>query len=242
MPRTDYISKYHYITLDTQVSPKVTLRNIVEGETGNRVWITFTNKGEFVNLATKEDDAFIYRVVLRVDSSLGTRYQDSAVSGDGVTLIDDSGSGDYGKVNILLHPDVYAAGLNRCRLMIYSTQFTEHDRMIYSAEFQFTADEDDEEEVNVWRRGSTPTHSFEVGVNLTGGEVSVTYEQNGKVVVTKNTADMTITSSSVTWSLTAVDTLAMEVGAVYIQLHYTKNGVSDSSDIHTGKVLYTAGV
>ncbi len=242
MPRNDYISKYHYITLDTQVSPHVSLRNIVEGETGNRVWITFTNKGEFVNLATKEDDAFVYRVVLRVDSSLGTRYQDSAVVGDGVTIIDNAEVGDYGKVNILLKPDTYAAGLNRCRLMIYSTQFTEHDRMIYSAEFQFTADEDDEEEVNAWYRGSTPTHTFVVPIDLTDALVEVTYEQGGVIVARVDEHDMTVTSTTVSWTLTANQTLAMSVGTVNVQLKYFKHGVQDVSDIHVGKVLYTQGV
>ena len=236
------INKYHYITLDTQDSPRVSLKNIVEGETGNRIWITLTNNGSVVNLAEKENDEFIYRVVLRVDSDLGTRYQDSAVAGDGITFIE-ADTGDHGKINILLKPETYSAGKNRCRLEIYSTQFTEHDRMIYSAEFQFTAARSDEDGLNAWYRGSTPTHSMEVPIDLTAFDIDVTYAQNDNVVCKILDTDMTVTASCVTWTLTAAQTLAMNVGDVTIQLHYRKpDGAEDYSDIHHGKVLYTQGV
>ncbi len=237
------INKYHYITLDTQDSPRVALKNIVDGETGNRIWVTLTNNGSTVNLAEKENDEFIYRVVLRVDSDLGTRYQDSAVAGDGITLFANESSGDYGKCNILLKPRSFTAGLNRCWLKIYSTQFTEHDRMIYSAEFQFTAARSDEDGLNAWYRGSTPTHSMDVPIDLTAFDVDVTYAQNDNVVCKILDTDMTVTASRVTWTLTAAQTLAMSVGDVTIQLHYRKpDGTEDYSDIHHGKVLYTQGV
>lgn len=236
------INKYHYITLDTKESPRVSLKNIVAGETGNRIWIKLTNNGSFVNLAEKENDEFIYRVVLRVDSDYGTRYQDSAVTGDGVTLFANASSGDYGKVNILLKPDTFAAGLNHCWLKIYSTHFTEYDRMIYSAEFQFTALRDDSDGLNAWYRGSTPTHSMEVPIDLTNCEVAVTYEQNGNVVCEVFEQQMVVTPSKVTWTLAREQTLAMDVGDIYIQLHYRNATTEDHSDIHHGKVLYTQGV
>lgn len=241
------IHKYHYITLDSQISPKVSLRNIIEGETGNRIWITFTNNGSTIHLGAKENGEYLYRVVLRVDSDLGTRYQDSAIEGDGITLINEDDQGvapaDIGKCNIRLKPDTFAAGLNRCWLKIYSTQFTDQDRMIYSAEFQFTALRDDSDGVNAWYRGSTPTHSMEVPIDMTDWDVDVTYAQHGNVVCKIIDTDMTITSTKVAWTLTRAQTLAMEVGDVTIQLHYrSPGGVEDYSDIHYGKVLYSQGV
>lgn len=236
----DAVNKYHYITLDTQISPKISLRNIVDGETGNRFLIKLMNGGDMVNLATQENGEYAYRVVLRVDSDLGTRYQDSEIVGDGITRM--TSGGDNGKVNILLKPDTFTAGLNRCWLKIYSKQFTDQDRMIYSAEFQFTALRDDSDGVNAWYRGSTPTHSMEVPIDLTNCEVAVTYEQNGKVVCDVFEQQMVITPSKVTWTLTREQTLAMDVGDIYIQLHYRNATTEDHSDIHHGKVLYTQGV
>ena len=222
--------KDHYIELDTKRSPRISLRNIVDGETGNRITVTLTNDESAVSLASES-----HRVCFRVDSDLGTRRQDSADENGGITF-------SSGNAIILLSKDTFTVGMNRCRLEIYTTASATYDTKIFSAEFQFTADASDDSEVNEWHRGSTPTHTFLPRIDLTGATISVTYEQNGKVVVTKTTSDMTVTSASVTWTLTQCDTLAMQVGSVDIQLHYTKNGVSDSSDIHKGKVLYTAGV
>lgn len=236
----DAINKYHYITLDTQISPKISLRNIVEGETGNRFLIKLMNGGDMVNLATQENGEYAYRIVLRVDSDLGTRYQDSEVVGDGITRM--TSGGDNGKVNILLKPDTFTAGLNRCWLKIYSKQFTDQDRMIYSAEFQFTAARDDSDGVNAWYRGSTPTHSMEVPIDLTNALVEVTYAQHDRVVCQVNNEQMTITPTKVTWTLLSQQTLAMDTGEVSIQLHYTLGSVTDYSDIHYGKVLYSQGV
>lgn len=223
------IYKDYAITLDTKRSPKVALQNIVAGETGNRLTVTLTNDDIPVELSASN------RVVLRVDSDEGTRFQDSSDANDGISFAD-------GNAVIILSPDTYAAGLNRARIKVYSTASVSNDTLIYSEEFLFEAKKPDGDAPCAWHRGSTPTHEFTTGIDLTGGTVNVTYEQDGKVVVNKVTADMTITSSKVSWTLTAADTLAMAVGDIDIQLHYTKNGVSDSSDIHKGKVLYTAGV
>ena len=79
--------KYHYIELDTQRSPRISLQNIVAGETGNRLWITVTNNGETVDMSEKSNGEFIYRVCLKIDSDLGTRRQDSAQENSGITLV-----------------------------------------------------------------------------------------------------------------------------------------------------------
>lgn len=132
------LNKYHYIKLDTKRSPHISLQNIVAGETGNRIWISLYNDGVFVDLGEQDNGEYVYRVCLRVDSALGTRRQDSAVAGSGITLIHDS-TGNNGKANIRLSKDSFTAGMNRCRLEVYSTKWTQHDTLICSAEFQFTA-------------------------------------------------------------------------------------------------------
>lgn len=132
------LNKYHYIELDTKRSPRVSLQNIVEGETGNRIWITLYNNGEKIDLSEQEDGAPVYRVCLRVDSDLGTRRQDSSIVGNGITLISDN-TGDHGKCNIRLSKDSFTAGLNRCRLEIFTKQWTTDDTLICSAEWTFYA-------------------------------------------------------------------------------------------------------
>ena len=130
--------KYHYIELDTKRSPRISLQNIVAGETGNRIWVTVTNNGDVIDMSTKEDDEFIYRVALRVDSDLGTRRQDSDDPDGGITFIEEN-TGDHGKINILLSADSFTAGKNRCRLEIYSKRAEEDDTLICSAEWTFDA-------------------------------------------------------------------------------------------------------
>lgn len=130
--------KYHYIELDTKRSPRISLQNIVAGETGNRLWITVTNNGETVDMSEKENDAWKYRVCLRIDSDLGTRRQDSAEANSGITFID-ANTGDHGKINILLSKDSFTAGMNRAVLEIYSKRVNDNDTLICSAELTFRA-------------------------------------------------------------------------------------------------------
>lgn len=130
--------KYHYIELDTKRSPRISLQNIVAGETGNRIWITVTNNGDVIDMSAKEDDEFIYRVSLRIDSDLGTRRQDSDDPDGGITFIE-ANTGDHGKINILLSADSFTAGKNRCRLEIYSKRSEDDDTLICSAEWTFDA-------------------------------------------------------------------------------------------------------
>jgi hypothetical protein len=130
--------KYHYIELDTKRSPRISLQNIVAGETGNRLWITVTNNGETVDMSEKENDAWKYRVCLRIDSDLGTRRQDSAEANSGITFID-ANTGDHGKINILLSKDSFTSGMNRAVLEIYSKRVNDNDTLICSAEWTFRA-------------------------------------------------------------------------------------------------------
>jgi hypothetical protein len=83
---------------------------------------------------------------------------------------------------------------------------------------------------------------MEVPIDLTNALVEVTYEQHGQVVCQVDNEQMTITPTKLTWTLLPQQTLAMEVGDIRIQLHYTNGTVTDYSDIHYGKVLYSRGV
>lgn len=131
--------KYHYIELDTKRSPRISLQNIVAGETGNRLIITVTNNGEQIDMSEKSSGAFVYRVCLKIDSDLGTRRQDSATENSSITFIE-ANTGDHGKINILLSKDSFTAGKNRARLEIYSTRSEENDTLIVSAEWTFDVD------------------------------------------------------------------------------------------------------
>lgn len=135
--------KYHYIELDTKRSPRISLQNIVAGETGNRLWITVTNNGETVDMSEKEDGEYIYRVCLVIKSNLGVRRQDSATEDSGISFIN-ANTGDHGKVNILLSKDTFTAGKNRARIEIYSKRVEEDDTLIVSAEWTFDVEGADE--------------------------------------------------------------------------------------------------
>lgn len=132
--------KYHYIELDTKRSPRISLQNIVAGETGNVFWITFSNNNEIVDMSEKSDGEFLYRVSLRIRSNLGVRRQDSDDPDGGITFIE-AQTGDHGKIHILLSADAYTSGKNRCVLEIYSKRVEEDDTLICSAEWTFDAEE-----------------------------------------------------------------------------------------------------
>lgn len=58
------------------------------------------------------------------------------------------------------------------------------------------------------RRGTTPTHTFSTDVDLTGASVIwLTYKQGGKVLLTKEKDDMTVTAESIEVTLTQNETL-----------------------------------
>lgn len=125
------VYKNYSITLDTVRTPRLALQNIVAGETGNKLTITLTNGGSTVSL-----NGTNHRVCLRVDSSKGTRRQDSGLSNSGISF-------DNGKAVILLSRDTFATGQNRACLEIFSTETETNDTLIVSAEFIFTAKKND---------------------------------------------------------------------------------------------------
>lgn len=68
-------------------------------------------------------------------------------------------------------------------------------------------------------RGTTPTHTFRVSVDLREADVVwLTYSQREKVVVEKSKADMEITENTVTVKLTQEDTLKFKEDCVYAQI------------------------
>lgn len=82
------------------------------------------------------------------------------------------------------------------------------------------------------KRGTTPTNTFNVDVDLTGATVFVTYEQNGKTLVEKTGSDLTITEDSISLVLSQEETLAFRPGPVNIQIRYVDAfGTADASNI-----------
>ena len=76
--------------------------------------------------------------------------------------------------------------------------------------------------MNSWRRGSTPTNTFNVNIDLTDATVYVTYSQKGQVILEKTNANMTINSDSIVVELTQEDTLKFSTGDVEVQIRYVK--------------------
>lgn len=84
-----------------------------------------------------------------------------------------------------------------------------------------------------FRRGSTPTNTFEVDLDLTGATVFITYRQNGKTILEKS-EDVVITAEALTVELSQEDTLAFADGPCEIQIRYVfPNGKADASNIIT---------
>ena len=68
-------------------------------------------------------------------------------------------------------------------------------------------------------RGTTPTHIFNVNVDLTNADVIyITYKQGNDTVVEKVKSDCEITSTSVSVTLTQEDTLKFNASDVEIQI------------------------
>lgn len=83
------------------------------------------------------------------------------------------------------------------------------------------------------RRGTTPSHVFNVDVDLTEATIFLTYCQGGKTVLEKTNEDLDITADSITVYLSQEDTLKFKDGVpVEIQLRYvTPSGKADASNI-----------
>ena len=82
------------------------------------------------------------------------------------------------------------------------------------------------------RRGTTPTNTFNVDVDLRGSTVYIDYEQNGQIVLEKTGADLDISANKIEVTLSQADTLAFKPGRVFIQIRYvTALGAADASNI-----------
>lgn len=82
------------------------------------------------------------------------------------------------------------------------------------------------------RRGSTPTNTFEVDIDLTGATVYVSYEQQGKTVIEKTGNALTISPDKIVLQLSQEETLSLKPGDVLIQLRYVfPTGAADASNI-----------
>ena len=82
------------------------------------------------------------------------------------------------------------------------------------------------------RRGSTPTNTFSVDIDLRDATIFVDYEQKGQIVLEKTGDDLTVTEDSITLELTQADTLKFQPGAVLIQIRYVfPDGSADASNI-----------
>lgn len=82
------------------------------------------------------------------------------------------------------------------------------------------------------RRGSTPTNTFEVDLDLTNATVFVSYEQQGKTVIEKTGNALTISPDKIVLQLSQEETLALRPGDVLIQIRYVfPNGAADASNI-----------
>lgn len=80
------------------------------------------------------------------------------------------------------------------------------------------------------KRGTTPTHTFTVDVDLTSATVIyLTYKQNGQTIVERSKDEMTVTSEQIQVKLTQDETLAFSTaGNIQIQI---RAGFSDGSRI-----------
>jgi len=82
------------------------------------------------------------------------------------------------------------------------------------------------------RRGSTPTNTFSVNVDLRDATVFVSYSQDDRVIVEKTGSDLTITDKTVVCALSQEDTLKFHDGRVEIQIRFvTALGAADASNI-----------
>ena len=75
-------------------------------------------------------------------------------------------------------------------------------------------------------QGTTPTHKFDIGI-ITDliSKLRISYEQNGKIVLSKDKDECTLGENFVTTKLTQEETLMFSApGTVRIQLHARTTG------------------
>jgi len=86
-------------------------------------------------------------------------------------------------------------------------------------------------------RGSTPTLTFNVDVDLREATIYIVFSQKGEIVIEKTGDNLTVDESSVSCRLEQEETLAMRVGDVEIQISYIfEDGNRDNSNILRGEV------
>ena len=86
------------------------------------------------------------------------------------------------------------------------------------------------------RRGTTPTNTFTLDIDLSAATVYISYAQANAVVLEKTGTDLTFTSDEhgyyISVTLSQEDTLKFIPGDVAIQIRYvTSDGVADASNI-----------
>ena len=85
-----------------------------------------------------------------------------------------------------------------------------------------------------WRRGSTPTNTFTVNVDLREAKIYVSYSQDGEILVEKTGDDLEVDETSIVVHLTQAETLRFKTGSVSIQIRYVMPDESaDASNIMT---------
>lgn len=86
------------------------------------------------------------------------------------------------------------------------------------------------------RRGSTPTNTFTLDIDLSNAKVYVSYEQAGRVVLEKSNDDLIFDAGqsdyTIKLELSQEDTLKFAPGPVLIQIRYVfPDGSADASNI-----------
>lgn len=90
------------------------------------------------------------------------------------------------------------------------------------------------------RRGTTPTNTFTLDLDLSAATVFITYGQSGKPIIEKTGEDLTFGTTgsgqeqvyTITVELTQEDTLKFRPGGVDIQIRYIMaDGTADASNI-----------
>ena len=91
-------------------------------------------------------------------------------------------------------------------------------------------------------RGTTPTHTFLVNVDMTDAKIYLTYKQNGRTIVEKTEKDMVVFPDRLVVDLTQAETLRFTADApIEMQIRYVKgSGEASASEImstNIGNVL-----
>lgn len=130
MSETSFIKRFD-ITLDLKQPGCGGDFSVVDGDTGNVVYLALTDAGIPVSVEGR-------RIIAAFSNSRGKYMQDSAESGGGISVSDD-------KVKLQLRPQSFAPGIVECELQIYSggtensaAGATVYDSLVTNAKFNFS--------------------------------------------------------------------------------------------------------